>query len=85
MKVTGYILCVSPDKFDLGLHDIDDFMREAAVTVGFSHDNVLAILGICLDNRDAYVILPYMAKGCLKDLLMDKENVSKMLVVALLR
>ena len=57
--------------------EIEKFMEEALRMKDFSHDNVLKLIGICLDkNRQLpLVVLPYMRHGDLLSYLRDDRNV----------
>ena len=58
--------------------DVDGFMDEAMHMREFEHDNVLKLIGICLDpdNRLPLVVLPFMRHGDLLSYMRDERNVS---------
>ena len=63
-------------ELDIGFSDIEEFLQEATITRGFDHPNVLTIIGVSIDRRECFVVLPFMEKGNLRDLLLDTSNVS---------
>ena len=43
-----------------------DMLKECSKMDKFSHPNVLALIGVCLDGGPApYIIMPFMANGSL--------------------
>ena len=41
----------------------------------FKHPHVMSLIGVCLDAGPApYIIMPYMANGCLLDYLRRERN-----------
>lgn len=53
--------------------NIDDFVKESILMLGFDHPNVLRLLGVCFDtdNNMPLIVLPFMANGDLRDYLMS--------------
>ena len=66
-------------ELDISYGDIEDFLHEATITKGLEHPNVLKIIGVSFDRRDCYVVLPFMEKGNLRDILLDTQNVCLLL------
>lgn len=58
--------------------NINDFVKESILMLGFDHPNVLKLLGVCFDTDDnlPLIVLPYMANGDLRSFLMSKRNPS---------
>ena len=56
--------------------NINDFVKESILMLGFQHPNVLKLLGVCFDTEDGLplIVLPYMANGDLKSFLMSKRG-----------
>ena len=56
--------------------NIDDFVKESILMLGFDHPNVLKLLGVCFDTDDhlPLIVLPYMANGDLRSYLMSKRG-----------
>ena len=63
---------------NIGFLDIEEFLQEATATRGFVHPNVLTIIGVSIDRRDCYVVLPFMEKGNLLVFLRNVNNVGKL-------
>lgn len=40
-----------------------DFLKEAALMANFKHENILRIIGICLDNDPNFIIMELMEAG----------------------
>ena len=57
--------------------NINDFVEESIVMLGFDHPNVLKLLGVCFDTEDGLplIVLPFMANGDLKSYLTSKRSV----------
>ena len=56
--------------------NIRNFLKEAYVMKHFHHENVLELLGVCMeDNSDPLVLLPFMPHGDLLKYLHDDNNV----------
>ena len=58
--------------------NINDFVKESILMLGFDHPNVLKLLGVCFDTEDnlPLIVLPYMANGDLRSFLMSKRDPS---------
>ena len=56
--------------------ELQSFLQEALIMKDFHHDNVLTLIGICL-NLDAMplVVLPFMKHGDLLTYIRDERNV----------
>ena len=48
---------------------LDDFVREAKLMFSFDHQNIVKILGVCVDDMPYYLIFEYMDKGDLAQFL----------------
>ena len=68
-------------ELNIGFVDIEDFLCEATLTRGFDHPNVLKIIGVAIDKRDCFMVLPFMENGSLRDFLLDTQNVSLFLIL----
>ena len=55
---------------------VSELLEEATVMTNFSHQNVLPLIGIVIQDFDVFVVLPFMENGSLKDYLGKTENVS---------
>ena len=42
----------------------------------FNHPHILNLLGVCIDNKNPMMVLPYMAQGDLRTYVKDKKRVS---------
>ncbi len=58
--------------------DISAFMDEVMRMKGFTHRNVLTIIGLVFNENQPYVVLPYMENGNLKSFLADPDRVSQL-------
>ncbi len=58
--------------------DISAFMDEVMRMKGFTHRNVLTIIGLVFNENQPYVVLPYMENGDLKSFLSDPDRVSQL-------
>nr|CAB38028.1 scavenger receptor tyrosine kinase [Geodia cydonium] len=58
--------------------NIDNFVQESILMLGFNHPNVLELLGVCFDTTDRHplIVLPFMANGDLRSYLMSKRDPS---------
>ena len=55
--------------------DVDKFVEESIKMSRFKHPHVMSLIGVCLDAGPApYIIMPYMANGCLLDYLKRHRN-----------
>ena len=68
-------------ELNIGFTDIEEFLCEATLTRGFDHPNVLKIIGVAIDKRDCFMVLPFMENGSLRDFLLDTQNVSLLLIL----
>ncbi|XP_049272460.1 hepatocyte growth factor receptor-like [Rhipicephalus sanguineus] len=58
-----------------GDSDSQQFLKEALIMKDFNHENVLPLIGLCLDERDGLmVITPYMKYGDLHSYLRNENN-----------
>ncbi len=57
------------------LKQIEEFLTEATMMMGFDHDNVLSLIGVVIDDFDIYVLMPFMENGNLKQFLNNGDNV----------
>ncbi|KAH3797101.1 hepatocyte growth factor receptor-like [Dreissena polymorpha] len=56
--------------------DVPQFLKEAYVMTNFYHDNVMRLLGICMDREETpLVILPYMQHGDLLSYLREEKHI----------
>ena len=54
---------------------VDDLLKECLKMQEFSHPNVLTLIGVCLDGGPApYIVMPFMASGCLLAYLRKKRK-----------
>ena len=59
---------------------VDNFIKEALLMKDFDHPNVLSLIGVVMSNEQVpMVITPYMAKGDLKHVLRDVNEVGDLL------
>ena len=58
--------------------NVDNFVKESILMLGFDHPNVLKLLGVCFDTKDhlPLIVLPFMANGDLRSFLMSKRGAS---------
>lgn len=65
--------------------DINDILREAHTMYKFNHLNVLSIIGVVWQRGDPpLVVLPFMGKGSLLELVRKEDTVSEcFLIVAI--
>ena len=58
--------------------NIDNFVKESILMLGFDHPNVLKLLGVCFDTTDylPLIVLPFMANGDLRSYLLSKRDPS---------
>lgn len=71
------IICILP--LDISTpENIDDFVKESILMLGFDHPNVLKLLGVCFDTDDhlPLIVLPYMANGDLRSYLLSLRDLS---------
>ena len=53
----------------------DKFVEESLKMSRFKHPHVMDLIGVCLDTGTApYIVMPYMANGCLLDYLKKERN-----------
>ena len=58
------------------MKDVTSFLEEAVVMKDFNHSNVLSLLGVAIkDNKQPFVILPYMEHGDLKSYISSPDRV----------
>nr|AAL74247.2 gla-like protein [Halocynthia roretzi] len=59
--------------------DIEKFLREGVMMRGLDHKNVLALIGVCVEDddmrRSPLIVLPFMKHGDLRTFLRDGNNV----------
>ena len=54
---------------------VDNFVEESIKMSRFKHPHVMNLIGVCLDAGPApYIIMPYMANGCLLDYLKNHRS-----------
>ena len=63
---------------------LESFLKEGVIMNNFTHPHVLNLLGVCIDNKNPMVILPYMAGGDLRSFIKDKKKVDFHLLSTLL-
>ena len=75
-----FLVCVAPGPpTDISTpENIDDFVKESILMLGFDHPNVLKLLGVCFDTDDhlPLIVLPFMANGDLRSYLLSLRNPS---------
>ena len=56
--------------------ELKAFLEESLLMKDFKHPNILSLVGVCFDTPDGvpFIILPFMANGCLKDFLKKKRT-----------
>ena len=55
--------------------EVDKFVEESIKMSRFKHPHVMSLIGVCLDAGPApYIIMPYMANGCLLDYLRRERS-----------
>ncbi|XP_071955020.1 proto-oncogene tyrosine-protein kinase ROS-like [Antedon mediterranea] len=54
----------------------EDFLKEAVLMGNFKHPNILALLGVCLDNDPQYIILELMEGGDLLNYIRGARGVA---------
>ena len=66
---------------DIGSKEVENFIDEALRMSDFTHENVLRLLGVCIDNdKDLpLVVLPFMRHGDLLTYLRADEHVCTVL------
>ena len=52
------------------------FIKESARMAGFTHDNILSLIGITVKDEKPCIILPYMENGDLHSYITDTRRVS---------
>ena len=57
--------------------EVDEFVEESLKMSRFKHPHVMGLIGVCLDAGPApYIVMPYMANGCLLDYLKrERKNI----------
>lgn len=59
--------------------EIDEIMEESLKMKHFDHQNILSLIGVCIEARPApYIVMPYMPNGSLLEFLR-KERVNLLL------
>ena len=59
--------------------EIDKIMEESLKMKHFDHQNILSLIGVCIEARPApYIVMPYMPNGSLLEFLR-KERVNLLL------
>ena len=54
---------------------MDEFVEESLKMSRFKHPHVMSLIGVCLDAGPApYIVMPYMANGCLLDYLRRERD-----------
>ena len=71
-----YTVFVSPHLDASSMDNVNDFISECVIMLGFDHPNVLKLLGVCFDTSDGLplIVLPYMENGDLKSYLLSKRG-----------
>ena len=55
--------------------EVEKFVEESLKMSRFKHPHVMGLIGVCLDAGSApYIVMPYMANGCLLDYLKKENN-----------
>ena len=57
--------------------EVDEFVEESLKMSRFKHPHVMGLIGVCQDAGPApYIVMPYMANGCLLDYLKkERKNI----------
>ena len=63
-------------EFHVTPKDVTQFLEEATIMKDFTHQHVLHLLGVAIDDDRVYVVLPYMENGDLKSFISNDANVS---------
>ena len=59
--------------------EIDEIMEESLKMKHFDHQNILSLIGVCIEATPApYIVMPYMSNGSLLEFLR-KERVNLLL------
>ncbi|XP_006814461.1 hepatocyte growth factor receptor-like [Saccoglossus kowalevskii] len=57
------------------IEDVERFLKEGILMKDFNHNNVLSLLGVCIDDSNRVcIVLPYMALGDLKSYISNPEQ-----------
>ena len=55
--------------------EIDKIMEESLKMKHFDHNNILCLIGVCIEARPApYIVMPYMLNGSLLEFLRKERN-----------
>ncbi len=55
---------------------MEDFLDEAIIMKDFDHENVLRLIGVAIENRKVFIVLPLMSNGSLKEFISKEDVVS---------
>ena len=60
---------------DFSQQEVEKFVEESLKMSRFKHPHVMGLIGVCLDAGSApYIVMPYMANGCLLDYLKKERS-----------
>ena len=65
----------STDNNQVTAERIQEFLDEALIMAGFSHDHVLTLHGVVIRGLKPHVVLEYMDKGDLRSYVANLERV----------
>ncbi|GFQ93840.1 hypothetical protein TNCT_654031 [Trichonephila clavata] len=54
--------------------DVEAFLQEGLMMKDFHHDNVLTLVGVCFEEGEPMVVIPYMMHGDLLAYIRNEEN-----------
>ena len=47
----------------------------------FTHPNIVSLIGVCIDGRDVFVVLPFLKYGSVKEYILNPDVVSMMFIL----
>ena len=65
---------------DFSQKEVEKFIEEGIKMSRFKHPHLMELIGVCIDAGPApYIVMPYMANGCLlrylkNNLVLTKDN-----------
>lgn len=78
-KVFEYAVAVKCLKDDSGIKAREDFMREAAITAQFDHDNVVGLIGV-VTRGTSMLVIQFCELGALDSILQKEERPTSELI-----